>query len=270
MSAAEGRDFWDGAVSMTKAARKLHAAADITSPYAAARLDITVFVPCHDAEAGIVQTLETVVEAMGVVGNSYEILVIDDASKDRSVELVRGFMAAHEGLNIVMRTNKTCKGLACNYVDGAFMGCGSYYRMVDGEAAEPVETIVDIFRAIGDADIIVPYYISRLGQGRLRPLSSRLFTGLVNRVSGNRINCYTGAQVHLRYNVMRWHSDILGAAFSMDLLCRLLAQGFTYKQVPCRADMRHGVGGGMRNALSFAHALLNIALRRVARLVQAR
>ncbi len=273
MSAAtintEGREFWEGAVSMTNTAQSLHSVAHIATPYSANPLDITIFVSCYNEQDTIVPTLEAVVEAMDVVGNSYEILVIDDASKDHSAEQVRNFMAMHDDLNIIMRVNKTRKGLAQNYYDGAFIGCGTYYRLVRGKNFEPVETSVDVFRAIGDADIIVPYYIARLRQGALMTFGGRFFNGLVNIVSGNRINCYTSTHVHLRYNVMRWHSDVLGRAFQMDLLCQLLAREFTCKQVPCRAVnlnakiKRNGIVSG----LSFAHAVLNIFLRRIARLV---
>src|SRR4051812_32042215 len=117
----QGRDFWDGAINMTPAAQTLHSVPNITSPYSACPLDLTIFVSCCNEENTIIPTLDTIVEAMGVVGNSFEILVIDDGSQDRSVELIRGFMAQYEQMNIVMRINKRRKGLAQNYADGAFM-----------------------------------------------------------------------------------------------------------------------------------------------------
>ena len=263
----QGRDFWEGAISMTPAAQSLHSIANINSPYSACPLQITVFISCYNNATTILPTLEMVAEAMEVTGKSFEILVIDDGSHDLSAELVRGFMASHEELNIVMRINKQSKGLAQNYIDAAFMGCGTYYRQVAGDNSEPVETMVDIFKSIGDADIIIPYYLSRLKQGRFQSTSARIFTTFINIISGNRINSYTTPHVHLRYNVMRWHSDVLGQAFQMDLLCRLLALDFTYKQVPCRAVSTHIQQNGIKKTLSFLHAVLNIIVRRLARLV---
>ena len=264
----QGRDFWDGAINMTAASQGLHSVSNITSPYSSCPLELTVFVPCYNDEKNIIQTLTTIAEAMDVVGNSYEILVIDDGSKDRSVELVRGFMAQYENLHIVMRINKNSKGLAQNYFDGAFMGCGTYYRLVYGSNSEPVETMVDIFRSIGDADIIVPYYITRLKKEQFHSFWGRVFNSMINTITGNRINCYTAQHMHLRYNVMRWHSDVLGQAFQMDLLCQLLSLDFTYKQVPCRAISSHSNhnSSGFKKTLSFTHALINIIFRRFARL----
>ena len=265
-----GRDFWDGSISMTTTSGQLHSVPNITSPYSACPLDITIFISCYNNANTIIQTLEMTIEAMEVTGNSFEILVIDDGSQDGSGELVRNFMAENEQLHLVLRINKHRKGLAQNYFDGAFMGCGTYYRMVQGDNSEPVGTMVDIFKSIGDADIIVPYYLSRLKEGRFQSLSERLFTTFINIISGNHISCYTAPHVHLRYNVMRWHSDVLGAAFQMDLLCQLLAMDFTCKQVPCRAVSAQRKERRIKSILSYIHATLNIILRRLARLTYAK
>lgn len=263
MNETTGRDFWDGAISMTPAAHKLHNAADITSPFANNPLELTVFVWCCNDESSIIPTLESVVEAMDVAGVKYEILIVDDASKDKSTELIRGFMAQYPNLNIVMRINKTRKGLAQNYFDGAFIGCGKYYRLVRGDNSEPVEMMVDIFKSTGDADIVVPYYVSRLKQGALYSFSTALFNMFANLMTGNQINTYSTTPMHLRYNVMRWHSEMRGDAFQMDLLCRLLAMDFTCKQVPCRTAYQQTNPKGSRflRSLSTFHCLLNIVFR---------
>jgi len=266
MNETTGRDFWDAAVSMTPAAQKLHSAADITSPFATNRLDLTIFVYCRNHETSIVSTLETIAEAMDVVGISYEILIIDDASKDQSTDLVRGFMAQYPSSNIVMRINKSFKGLSQNYFDGAFIGCGKFYRLVYGDNSEPVEMMVDIFRSTGDADIVVPYYISRLGQGAFSSFSANLLKGFLNLISGAEANSYMTDPMHLRYNVMRWNSGMLGPAFQMDLLCRVAALDFTCKQVPCRSAAPHtslGKAGRVRRFLSVLHVIFNVILCRI-------
>jgi hypothetical protein len=99
-----------------------------------------------------------------------------------------------------------------------------------------------------------------------------MLNSFINVISGNRISCYTTKHMHLRYNVMRWHSDVLGSAFQMDLLCQLLALDFTCKQVPCRAVPAPGrdQGVNVKKVLSFAHAFVNILCRRFARLAYTR
>ena len=50
-----------------------------------------LFVACYNEEANIIATLETVVAACREVGVSFQIVVIDDCSRDRSVEKVKAF-----------------------------------------------------------------------------------------------------------------------------------------------------------------------------------
>lgn len=259
-----GRDFWDGSLSLTPAAQRWHSVGEILSPYEAYRCDITLFVYCCNHEATIVDTLATIREAMDVVEKSYELVVIDDHSEDRSAELVHGFMAEFPKLGVVLRVNKRRKGLADNYIDAAFIGCGKYFRMVRGDDSEPVETMVDVLKSIGDADVVVPYYVFS-HHGTHDPHMRSRGTRLLNLMSGHQINYYDAAHLHLRYNVMRWHPVTEGAAFQADLLCRLLDEGFTMKQVPCRAMPRNAPPqeSRARRTLSMLHLLLHLLFRRL-------
>jgi hypothetical protein len=187
--------------------------------------------------------------------------------------MIRQYIAEHPDEHIVLRTNSFNKGLAQNYLDGAFLGKGKHYRLICGDNAEPVETIVTVLRAIGEADIIVPYYVSSEGKGFRRELISRTYTGLINLITGNDIRYYNGLAVHLRHNVMRWHSNTRGFGFQADILCLLLDLGFTYRQVPVTMIERRKGGSSalnIRNFISVGHTLFEIFNRRISRLVYRR
>jgi glycosyltransferase involved in cell wall biosynthesis len=267
MTASLGRLFWDGDIVVSPAAAKLHDPQQITSPYDnGTALDLTVFVSCYNEADYIVGTLDTVCSAAAQVGLTYEIIVIDDASRDNSHDLVAEYISAHPDQRIILRKNKRNKGLAQNYVDASFLGCGKYFRLICGDNAEPRESIVSVFEAIGEADIIVPYYQSSEGKGLKRILISNSYTGLVNLITGNSIRYYNGLAVHLRHNVMRWHPNSRGFGFQADILCLLLDLGFTYKEVPIiMIEQRRGKSNALtlRNLLSVAHTLIEIANRRL-------
>lgn len=259
-----GRDFWEGVISMTPAAQKHHTPAAITLPYESSHFAITFFVYCYNSDSTILDTLHTLVEAMEVVQKTYEIVLIDDGSQDHSSDLVKGFMGEFPRISIVFRANKERKGLAQNYIDAAFIGCGKYFRLIYGDNSESVETMVDVLKAIGDADIVVPYYVTMYRKTWVETYIRGFGTWVINMVSGNHINHYAAAHVHLRYNVMRWQANTQGCAFQTDLLCRLLEQGFTLKQVPCRAvphRMKEGYCWG--RFWSVVHVLIDVVFRRL-------
>jgi glycosyltransferase involved in cell wall biosynthesis len=255
---------------MTAAASQIRGTASITQPYDDTALDLTLFVSCYNEAASIVETLDTVIDAAKEVGISFEIVVIDDCSKDNSRELVGAYIAAHPNDNIVLVANQTNKGLAQNYLDGAFIGRGKYYRLICGDSAEPVETIVTVLKAIGEADCIVPYHVAVPGRTLNRRIISKAYTYIINRITGNDIHYYNGLAVHLRHNVMRWHTNTRGFGFQAEILCLLIDLGFTYKQIPVHAhEQRQGKSNALkvRNMLSVAHTIVEIANRRISSLV---
>jgi glycosyltransferase involved in cell wall biosynthesis len=255
-------------IAMTLAAARLHEPESILDPGQQAPLDLTVFVSCYNEQDYIVDTIETIRDALNEVGGiRYEIIVVDDLSRDGSSEIVKTYIAAHPDEHVILRTNKTNRGLAQNYFDVAFIGRGKYYRLVCGDNAEPKDTMTAVFGAIGHADIIAPYYVTSEGKGLYRRSLSGGYTSLVNLISGYRLRYYNGLAVHLRYNVMRWHPSTRGFGFQADIMCMLLDQGFSYKEVAVKTVERRAGGSNAltpRNMLSVAHTLVDLFFRRIA------
>lgn len=262
-------------VVMTPAAAKVHTIESVLAPARDTELDLTIFISCYKEQAYIITTVETVRAALAEVGGvSYEIIVIDDCSGDRSADLVEAYIDAHPDERILLRRNKVNRGLAQNYFDAAFIGKGKYYRLICGDDAEPKDTMVAVFRHLGEADILIPYYVSSEGRSRSRMLLSNTYTVLVNTIGGFHLHYYNGLAVHLRYNVMRWHPNTRGFGFQADILCLLLDQGISYKEVPVRTVERKGAGSSraltFRNMLSVAHTLIDLVFRRISRAVYKR
>ena len=231
---------------------------------------ITLFVACYNEEGNIAATLDVVREACARTGISYEVIVIDDASTDRSVEIVRGYVAGHPEMPVRLHVNAHNMGLGDNFAEAAFMGTGQYYRLVCGDNVEPVETLVKVFREIGNADIILTYRPDDVeGKPLTRRLLSGMYTQLVNLISGHHVRYYNGLPVMKRRDVMRWQPNSHGFGFQADLVTRLLDRGATYVEVPVKGHERpSGKGKAIRfrNLCSVAHSLLNIFIRRFSKI----
>jgi dolichol-phosphate mannosyltransferase len=239
---------------------------DIRSGNLGDEFDITLFVSCYNERDFIVATLETVRRAMAGLSLTYDIVIIDDSSRDGSPELVKQYIAEHPDCSIVFRQNAVNKGWAQNYVDSTFIGRGRYHRAICGDNSEMESTIRSVLRPLGEADIIIPYYVEVRDKRLFRHVVSSTYTFLVNLLSGNSLRYYNGLPVHRRYNVMRWHSDTRGFGFQADILCLLLGQGATYKEVALSAvEQRPGASNALnwKNLLSVAHTLSDILLRRI-------
>jgi glycosyltransferase involved in cell wall biosynthesis len=232
-------------------------------------LDLTIAIPCLNEERFIAATLDTVAAAMRELSLSYEIIVIDDGSTDRTVDVVERYTREHSDVPVRLHRIGQNRGLNRCYVDGAFLGRGRYYRMVCGDNVEPEETFVAIFRALGKADLIIPYHERITGKSSFRLALSRLYTFLVNRLSGYRIRYYNGLTLVSRYNVMRWGPYSFGFGFQAELITRLLDEGATFVEIPVAAThqgkTKNNSALNWRNFLSVGHTLLEIFIRRVRR-----
>ena len=232
-------------------------------------LDLTIAIPCLNEERFIAATLEAVAAAMRELSFSYEVIVIDDGSTDRTVDVVERYTREHSDVPVRLHRNGQNRGLNRCYVDGAFLGRGKYYRMVCGDNVEPKETFVAIFRELGKADLIIPYHERLPGKSSFRLALSRSYTFLVNRLSGYRIRYYNGMALTSRYNVMRWGPYSFGFGFQAELITRLLDEGASFIQIPVAAShqdkAQKNSALNWRNFLSVGHTLSEVFIRRIRR-----
>ncbi len=246
----------------------------ITSPDARAgireEIDLTLFVPCLNEEKRIVPTLETVRDALAALGHSYEVIVVDDGSTDRTADVIEQFCRQNPLMPVSLHRNPKNMGLSYSFVDAAFRGRGRYYRLVCGDNVEPKESMIKILQQMGKADIIIPYYPSLPGKSRTRKSISKLYTLIVDAISGQRIKYYNGCALYSRFQVMRWSSYNYGFGFQADLITKLLDEGATYLEVPIggiHLTRERGSAINFRNFLSTGHTLLEIFLRRLRKIL---
>jgi UDP-glucose 4-epimerase len=230
-------------------------------------LDVTLMVPCLNEEKHIAPTLDHIFSAMGELPYTYEVLVIDDGSTDRTSQVVEEYAAAHPGLPLRLVRHDVNRGLARTYVDGAFLGRGIYYRQVCGDNVESKDVLLASLRPLGKADMIIPYRETTPGKSAFREWLSHFYTSMVNALSGYHIRYYNGQATHLRYNVMRWGPYSFGFGFQAELITRLLDEGASYIEVQVFGTHQDKAGKNsalnLKNFLSVTHTLLETGIRRI-------
>lgn len=264
---SNGREFWEASIAMTSAAQRYYQAENMVAPYEGNAFELTFLLYCHNNEAHIAEILARLAEAIHTAGRSCEIVVVDDQSKDATAARVRSFIIANPQLVMVLCANRHRKGLTQSYIDAAFTARGKYLHLLSSEAVDSLETLIELIKAVGEADIIAPYYISATKQENPHWVRY-VYTGVLNALMRKRMNDYGVVPMHLRYNIMRWHSNLTGEGFHADLLCRLLDLGFTCKQLPCRGDGRVQTLPHWRDVVSMLCTVIDVALRKLTRLLR--
>jgi glycosyltransferase involved in cell wall biosynthesis len=232
-------------------------------------IDLTIFVPCYNEATRIEGTLETISEAHAELKLAYEVIIVDDGSRDDTAGVVERYLRGHPAFPGRLHRNPRNLGLSRSFVETAFQGKGRFYRLVCGDNVEPKETMVSLASMMGRADMVLPYYPVLPGKSRSRRLISKTFTFLVNLLGGHSIKYYNGCAVYRRFHVMRWAPYNYGFGFQADLITMLLEEGADYIEVPVTGSHFEKSRGSsplnFRNFVSTGHTLFEILLRRIRR-----
>jgi len=195
------------------------------------KIDLTVMVTCFNEATLIRGTLDTVRSVLVQFPYRYEVLIYDDASKDDSVTVIRDYITAnHLEDSFSLVANPVNQGIGINYFRAAERGRGEYFYIVHGDNASPPEALTRVLGLMGKADMIVPYFRTRLFATRYncdhRPFSRRLlsllFAGTIRLFSGHELHYFNGWVLHRRQNVLAHRVTAYGLGFQAELLCRML------------------------------------------------
>src|ERR1700689_3357768 len=99
---------------------------------------ISFIVPAHNEEAGIGRTLEAINDSARVVGQPYEIIVVDDASTDATAEVARRHQA------MVLRVNH--RQIAATRNSGGRAARGERLFFVDADTTINVRVVASALR----------------------------------------------------------------------------------------------------------------------------
>jgi len=232
-------------------------------------LAVSFYVPCLNEEGSVGRALDRITAVMGDLAHSYEIIVVDDASTDGTAAEVKAWSASHPETPVALIRNKFCRGIGRNYFIASQRARGRHFMLINGDAAEPAESIRAILSKLGEADAIVPYFGLKESRTLGRRLLSRTFTAIVNTVSGHRISYYNGPVLHKTENVRSWFAETSGFGYQAELMCRLLDEGITVSEVQIEnSDRERGASKALSigSLLSVTNSLVHILLRRLQRL----
>ncbi len=266
---------------MTQSAPVTAAAARMLSdeePSRPARiLDLTVFVPCFNEAEAIERTLDTIRKALRKFPLTYEVLVVDDGSSDRTREIVASYIERHElHGKVILIKNERNRGIGINYFTTAERARGSYYLTLFGDNSEPTSAIRSIVNLLGKADMIIPNFNTKLFSRRYnrdtrrfpRRLTSIVFNRFLVRVlSGCAVHYYNGPVLHRTDNVLKYRVPASGLSFQAEMLCKMLADHLTYLEVTItNNDRQEGSTTAFRpkNIASVAASLVRIPRNRLA------
>lgn len=151
------------------------------------KVDLSIVIPCYNEEDRIISSIASIVSFMNSFNPSYEIVVVDDGSKDSSVALIKNYIATRDNIYLIENPHKG-KGFAVR--TGVLMTEGKFVLMTDADLATPIDEIKRLLVWVenNNYDIAIA---SREGLGAtrndepfIRHLMGRVFNLLIKIIVG--------------------------------------------------------------------------------------
>ena len=91
---------------------------------------VSIIIPIHNEKNNIGEVIN---DFKKLNQREWEIIVVDDGSKDKTIEMIENFKKNNPNINIQTIYNKNNKGLGFNYFATAHKALGEYYILPDTE-----------------------------------------------------------------------------------------------------------------------------------------
>jgi dolichyl-phosphate beta-glucosyltransferase len=115
------------------------------------RYDISVVIPAYNEATRLGSTLELTVDYLSRRNLSYELLVVDDGSRDGTAEVAEQF--ADRGVRVVRHERNRGKGAAIR--TGALASRGAEVLLSDADASTPIEELGKLQPHLKEAPLVL-------------------------------------------------------------------------------------------------------------------
>lgn len=117
-------------------------------------MNYSIIIPAYNESARIGATLERVLAHIAARGWDAEVIVVNDGSRDNTVETVRRFLEANPKLRLVENPGNRGKGYSVR--NGMLLARGEVLLFTDADLSSPIEEADKLFDAIqGGADLAI-------------------------------------------------------------------------------------------------------------------
>jgi glycosyltransferase involved in cell wall biosynthesis len=152
-------------------------------------VDLSVVIPIRDEEASLEELYRELTATLSLWGRSYEILVVDDGSTDRSFEILSRLQAADPHVRVIrFRRNF---GQTAAFAAGFEYARGRYIVTSDGDLQNDPRDIPALVELLeGGADVACGWRKDRKDPFLTRRLPSMMANALISTVTGVRLHDY--------------------------------------------------------------------------------
>ncbi len=190
---------------------------------------VSVFYPCYNEEANVERTTRAAIAACDRLFTDYEIIIVNDGSKDRTAEIADRLAAEHPRVRAVH--NSPNRGYGGALQRGFREATKEYVFYTDGDGQFDFEEMDKLIPLMSKFDIVSGYRLDR--QDPLpRKLNAFCWGTLVNLLFGlgiRDVDCAFKIYPRRLFDEIEMHAT--GALIDTEILARAQRRGYTIGQV---------------------------------------
>lgn len=146
-------------------------------------IELSIIIPAYNEEERITDTLNSFHEYMSKKPISYELLIVDDGSSDKTIEVVEKLKSSISNLRLIALPENKGKGAAVR--EGMLAAKGEIRLFSDADGATPIEELDKVIRPIQEkqSDISIgSRYHKTSDVQKKQPLYRVIWSRLANKI----------------------------------------------------------------------------------------
>lgn len=146
-------------------------------------MKISLIVPCYNEQDALPIFYEEVIKIIDKMQCEYEIIFVNDGSKDKTLEILKKFSKKNENVTYLSFSRNFGKEAAM-YAGFCNVG-GDYIAVMDADMQDPPSLLPEMVKLLEseDYDSVATRRVSRDGEPPIRSWFARKFYQLINKIS---------------------------------------------------------------------------------------
>lgn len=205
--------------------------------------DLTIVVPAYNEQNRLAKTVNEISEIADEVLTSWEIILVNDGSTDRTLEIASSLKDARPN-NIQILDLPKNKGVGNAFLLGLGKASKEFITLIPGDNAFAMSGIRTLFSFVGDAELVISYRSNPAARTFFRRWLSRFATLVLRLISGRQIRDAHSMFVY-PVRAVRKFKFSPGYGYHMETLSRMLLIANSLKEVPVELNPKPDASSGV-------------------------
>lgn len=158
---------------------------------AASKIDLSVIIPIYNEEMNLVPMNNRIIAALSPLGIQYEIVYVNDGSKDNSLPIIMGLSEENASVKYIDFSRNFGHQIAISA--GLEHAMGERIVIMDGDGQDPPELIPELLKkSLEGFEVVYAKRKKRKGESFLKKLTAKLFYRFLANITQIEIPLDTG------------------------------------------------------------------------------